>query len=424
MAAGGFVLLALLSFGIASIFTNAFGGSPQNTVPAGNIFPEPGFYAGLYDEDDYSYENTDYEAGYQYPEGYEYPSYEEVPMTKEEVKSAIRPYLEVLRDHVELEIDYYDWEQILEALAHDAYYVYRHENFVYWQSYVIAHAENAFLDSEWGIALLPAPETEDEYIENDTSDNDESDGEDTEYNENTENDEDTESETPEGTPTETPSPENTPPANIPQTNQVQIAQISLISNPQNPGAGITVPFVNNQLLIDLFVRDFQLRIALNNPSTFPFDENAMLNWANTITNIYRDNGANSAETRLRNNISDIERAYAAHGQATPQEEPPPPAARFYAVNLDHFTPPGAAYTLPTLSLISRPVRDWFERNFDLVLQHATPPDYLTGNHGPWRVLEAQLNSLSDEDAINLLIARAVEEAHRRGWTSATSEDFR
>jgi len=474
------LLFGAFIFGVSSLFTDAFGGSPTN----GRTNNPSDHYAtrynigddeqgNPYDDNDYGGDNPSNPNGYANAYDNEDSPYSEAPeqndlyFNQANIVTAIQPGLEALATQLGLSFEHYEWTVILHRLAADVYHEYQDIiiDGVDWRPNIVSYAENAFMSSEWvgeystsNADDSNSNDTTDDAANSDSSDADSSDtganqpgtGQPGDTSSGTPLAGDNPSESgnqspgassPTPTPQLTPSPQPTSPpsqATPPQatpTPRPQTATVTLPSGAQ--GQGISVQLANNQQLIDLFISDFQLRLAVNDPAAFPFNDAAMQNWAYSITATYREEGSASALTRLRANITALERAdieQQAGGQpTTPPATPPPatpapplatPAPNIYSINLNHFTPADAAFTLPTLSFRNRAVRDWFERNFYVILHNATPFSYLTGNHTPWLMLQNHVNSLSEDAALQYLRARAVRHAHQEGWTSATVDDFR
>ncbi|MCL2527718.1 MAG: hypothetical protein FWE42_04785 [Defluviitaleaceae bacterium] len=393
------LLFGVFIFGVTSLFTRAFGDSAPSNPPTHEpqIYPN---YVPSYEENfedpytDYyetydGIENADSVLGNQQdvPDG-EISSTVIYDFTQDNIMLAIGPYIEELSYEMGLEFDPYEWEAILQELAQGAYNAYHNILIegVDWRNNVIAYAEGSF---EYNHTSVSSQSTEyaDEYEPEEPYDSYEAEA-----------------------PIQTPPPANTPAPERPRT-----VTLNLTSYSQGSPNNISTTFVNNQTLIDLFVRDFELRLAVNNPSDFPFSTSATQTWANTITNLYLQGDAQAAEAQLRGSITALERADIVHQNTQP-------TAHTFPVNLNHFTPAGADYTLPVLHFYHSAVRDWFERNFNNVLHNATPQHYLTGNHAPWFALQAHVNSLSEAAAIDYLIARSVAAAHQLG-RSASPWDF-
>jgi len=415
IALGGvaLVLFGFFIFGVTSLFNNAFGHSAPSTptdIDAATYLDQGSAYENAsehdsssiyaeYDEDGNAQDdNQDVENQLDYaPPATTFSA----PFSRYTIATVIQPYLEDISYDLGLEFEEGQWPYVVLDVATEAYYAYRDvvEDGIDWRQNVITFSELAFYYSGWGV-MFPPPD----YDGNDAE------------------------------PEEDSLPESSPPANAAHTPPANNATHPPAQPPQTQGvfldfslehggrrADFTVPFISNQGLIDLLVMDLQLRLVVNDPTNFPFNEAAMVAWANHIAETYRQNGLATAEAHLRSNISALERADIA-SQQTPHTRGEM-AESFYSVSLHHFVPAGAAYTLPTLTFRSQAVRDWFERNFATVLHSATPYTYLLGNHAPWFALEARLNNLSEAAAIDYMIARSVEAAHRSGWTSASAGDF-
>jgi len=386
MSAGGLILLAVLSFGLTTLFTNVFGGSPAAASVNADVTPTP---YPLEDEayiplEEYAYPAEDYPLYEEYENVYEDEAdIFNMPFTRLNVEYVIRPRLQELRYHMGLDFDDYRWNDIVYEVTSTTFDTYSDWDFVGidWRSMILSFAEDTFVSSEWAIVLSDAPEIiEDEPVQ---------------------------TEQPSPTPISTPTPRQ----------QASTVRITLSHN------GLGVLIVDNQTLIDLFVRDYQLRLAINSPGDFPFSEHAISYWASAITRLYNEEGFTRAESRLQENIAALERAEIEMNNPLSRGDETPPIGEFYAVNLNHFTPAGVDFTLPVLQLRSRAVRDWFERNFEMMLHLSTPPHYLTGNHEPWFLLEAHVNNLSEDNAIAFLIARSVNMARQHGWTEASESNF-
>ena len=386
MSVAAVLLLGVFVFSISSLLTNAFGDNPvAQTSPTSHDVGDAGD-----DEHEYNYEYYAYD---DYPEEYYPETYDEpeeytytIDISPETTLAAISPYMEDLRDYMELEFDVPTWQSILGELSMAAYYAYHHQDYYQdnWEAFVTQYAGNAFMYSDWVYADTHDDEYEEEYHED-------------EYIEEPEAEYYYEPHV-EPTPASTPAP-TAPPEPVFHTVSVQLAN------------GLTLPFVDNQAIIDLLVQDYQLRLAVNS-NAFPHNNTAMEDWANTIVTLYHQNSPQVAESRLRENIAAMARVVDER------------TATGYSINLGHFVPQGANYTLPTLSFSNRALRDWFERNFETVLHFATPESYLTGDHYRWHVLEAHLNGLSATNAVNYMINRSVGYAHQLEWTHITMDDLR
>jgi len=318
--------LGILAVGLTILFANQTLGRPRNgSSYNGPHNPSYGNYGSGGEDEDYPsdyYENylEDYDnqiPGYDDPEPQETEDNPSEPyaFTLQDVTEAIGPPLENLLYELEVTIAPDEWETLLADFALDAYNAYEGIDLLGedWQIFVTAHAENKFLASEWAAALNSPPE-EYNYEEADEYEAETDDAPDEETQE--EQPLSTPSPTPESTP-QPPAPTPQPPAptsppqtavNPPVEEGPQFVFISLTKIQRNVRTDIVVPFINNQRLIDLFVRDFHLRLAVNNPAVFPFDENAMIEWANTIARLYIENGVNNAENWLRYNIAALEQA--------------------------------------------------------------------------------------------------------------------
>ena len=392
MSVAAVLLLGVFVFSISSLLTSAFGDNPSVSAPP--VTYDVG-YAGDYEyeheeeyyahDDDYTDEYHQYQ--YDEPEEYQYAT----SISPENAIEVLRPYMEDLRDYLELEFDMPVWQGILGELSVAAYYAFHHQDYYQddWHEFVTQYARNAFLDSDWVYVNNEEDEEAEYYYEYEPE---------AEYYYE-----------PHTEPTMAPTPQPTPAP--PQAQQPQTVSVQLAS-------GLVVPFVDNQTIIDLLVKDYQLRLAVSS-NAFPFNNTAMNDWAGTIVTLYHENSPQAAESRLHNNIAAMERVLAVHTATyTPYQ------STSYSVNLGHFTPQGADYTLPVLNFNNRAVRDWFERNFETVLHFATPHSYLTGDHFRWHVLEAHLNGLSATNAVNYMINRSVGHAHQLGWSHLTADDFR
>jgi len=299
--------LGILAVGLTILFANRTIGSPGG----GNYDMGTGEY-GDSEADDYTSNPDDGESYADYPENTD--EAETHPFTLLNIAEAITPRLEDLLYELEIEVNPNEWAEILAEFASGAYYEYRDTNpeVVDWSILVVNYAETAFLESEWAISLLPPPEESQEDEDEDEEDEDDE----TEYDEADDEDEETETdETPtqEPSPTPNPSPAPAPPpvetAYEPfEEPEMQFVFINLTKIERNQRVDIIVPFVFNQGLIDLFVRNFHLRLAVDDPHTFPYDEHTMIELANNVARLYITNGANYAEYRLRENISVLERA--------------------------------------------------------------------------------------------------------------------
>jgi len=314
--------LGILAVGLTILFANRTAGSPADgTVQASIYDVGSGDYgdateAEEYDEytgypHEYYYEDdTDSEAdfevyGYTSPEeDNEEATAEGNPFTLLDATRVIETRLEILLYQLEITVTPQEWDVLLTAFAAGAYYAYRDADLHSedWRILIADYAELAFLESEWVTQLAPPPEEAMEYEED--------------YEEETET-EATLDEAPPIQPTPLPTPAPTNPSAPPiqaeappayEDPQGQIVFINLTKILSGQRIDIVVPFVYNQRLIDLFVREFHLRLAVDNPSVFPYDEHTMIDLANNIARFYITHGADYAEYRLRNSITALERA--------------------------------------------------------------------------------------------------------------------
>jgi len=305
--------LAIVSIGLTIFFTNRPAASPPN--------PEAESGAAIYydEEDDYynegedeNEENQDYYQDYyevyepdndedeENNEYYEADDNDEEPDTegnpppsRQEIAVAIRPHIAGLRSQLELTFGLNEWTGIIDELAQYAYYAYHslESGVEEWQSFVIEYAQNMFLESDWVMDIGAPPEAGNETDETTP----------------------TPSPTPNSTPEPTPSPTSTPaPTPEPTPESVQdvphVVHVTLASFRDGQAFNMVVPMVYNDTLLNLFVTEFNLRLIVNDPVRFPYNESGMTAWANTLINLYFNEGQAGAEYRLRRNISALERA--------------------------------------------------------------------------------------------------------------------
>ncbi|MCL2362657.1 MAG: hypothetical protein FWC73_12700 [Defluviitaleaceae bacterium] len=306
MGVSTLLALAIVAIGLTIFFTHSPEGSPANSYTNGDYpgypYPSEEDYEHIdsydeyleYDEEDENYEYDEYEPDEVEDEEEEPEADIASTPTRQEIAVAIRPHIAGLRTQLELTFGPQEWAAIIEELAQEAYYAYHdlESGVEEWQTFVIEHAQNMFLESEWVADIGEAPEEVEE------------DGEDDE--------DETEQPTPSPTPTPAP-PENNPPNDDSYTEYQppqgpQIVFVNLISNSGGQSTDIAVPMVNNQTLLDLFVQDFNLRLAVNDTERFPHNFNGMTLWANTLVALYLEEGQAGAEYRLRRNIAALERA--------------------------------------------------------------------------------------------------------------------
>jgi len=331
MGVSTLLALAIISIGLTIFFTHTPAGSPVD--PYNN--PNEDFGSGYVPEtDNENSDDTDAYGYYEYQdeqyaddddgndeepddeldeapeeESEENPDDEEenssndyaLPPSHQEIAVAIRPHIAGLRSQLNLTFDAQEWASIIEELAsqsHDAYHNLE-SGTEDWLAFVVEYAQTIFLESDWVMDIGLAPMDED-----------------------SEDDEDNETEATTPTPSPIPTPSPTPTPNDPETDETanngsadelvndvpHIVFVTLTAEQAGQSTNIVLPMIYNQTLIDLFIRDFYLRLAVNDPSRFPFNENGMTAWANTIVSLYFNEGQAGAEYRLRRNIAALERA--------------------------------------------------------------------------------------------------------------------
>jgi len=339
MGVSTLLALAIVSIGLTIFFTSRPAASPSNPETESGA-------AVFYDDEDSENEddeNEDYTTDEYYHEYYgEYESdeepdeeeYEEYgeentddesqsnPLpSRQEIAVTIRPHIAGLRSQLDLTFGSHEWTGIIDELAQYAYYAYQNldSGTEEWQSFVIEYAQTKFLESEWAISIGEPPTANDED------------------DEPTPTSTPIPSPTPASSPIPTASPSPTPPSTstpvptssptptpTPSSETVQdvptVVHVTLTTFRDGQMFSMIVPMVDNQTLLDLFVIDFNLRLVVNDPVRFPFDENGMTAWANTLINLYFNEGQAAAEYRLRRNIAALERAEI--GQQYVPWEPP------------------------------------------------------------------------------------------------------